>query len=638
MARPDYVPKLLQRAVAEHDRGNLAEAGRICERILKQERRNFDAAHLLGIIRRKEGDPVRAAQLLDLAAKQAPTGTAAANIFWFNYGSALAATGRYQDAIASFDRVTNVTGQQAADVAYNRGNALAQLRHHAEAVASYRAALKSDPRSADAHYQLGRSLYLLGERNAAIASLEECIAIAPQLDAQLFHCMAELPILYESEAEIAECRTAYARKLEWVAANTHGPLARLSTTPFYLAYQGRNDRELQQLFAKLLCRLVAQNNASRIAEPAAPGERIRIGIVSAHVYAHTIWKLITRGWLTQLDRTRFQVSCYMVSGIDDAETNHARGICGIRDERFVAGARTIPAWRDTILADRPHVLLYPEVGMDPTTMHLAALRLALVQCASWGHPVTTGLPTMDYFLTADGMEPPDGDAHYTEKLVRLPNLSIYYEPVVVAATALMAREAIGLRPDACVYWCGQSLYKYLPQHDHVFARIARQVPGSQFVFIDLLNTHRAKFRGRLELAFAAEGLRAEEHCVILDRLSAEQFSSVLGLSDVYLDSIGWSGGNTTLESLEHGLPMVTIAGEFMRGRHTLAIAQQMGLDEAVVRSIDDYIALAVRLGNNPEERAAMHAKITDRKARVYRDVSAIRALEDFLEHVARARA
>jgi len=637
MARPDYVPKLLQRAVAEHDRGNLAEAGRICERILKQERRNFDAAHLLGIIRRKEGDPVRAAQLLDLAAKQAPTGTAAANIFWFNYGSALAATGRYQDAIASFDRVTNVTGQQAADVAYNRGNALAQLRHHAEAVASYRAALKSDPRSADAHYQLGRSLYLLGERNAAIASLEECIAIAPQLDAQLFHCMAELPILYESEAEIAECRTAYARKLEWVGANTHGPLARLSTTPFYLAYQGRNDRELQQLFAKLLCRLVAQNNASRIAEPAAPGERIRIGIVSAHVYAHTIWKLITRGWLTQLDRTRFQVSCYMVSGIDDAETNHARGICGIRDERFVAGARTIPAWRDTILADRPHVLLYPEVGMDPTTMHLAALRLALVQCASWGHPVTTGLPTMDYFLTADGMEPPDGDAHYTEKLVRLPNLSIYYEPVVVAA-ALTAREAIGLRPDACVYWCGQSLYKYLPQHDQVFARIARQVPGSQFVFIDLLNTHRAKFRGRLELAFAAESLRADEHCVILDRLSAEQFSSVLGLSDVYLDSIGWSGGNTTLESLEHGLPMVTIAGEFMRGRHTLAIAQQMGLDEAVVRSIDDYIALAVRLGNNPEERAAMHAKITDRKARVYRDVSAIRALEDFLEHVARARA
>ena len=637
MARPDYVPKLLQRAVAEHDRGNLAEAGRICERILKQERRNFDAAHLLGVIRRKEGDPVRAAQLLDLAAKQAPTGTAAANIFWFNYGSALAATGRYQDAIASFDRVTNVTGQQAADVAYNRGNAHAQLRHHAEAVASYRAALKSDPRSADAHYQLGRSLYLLGERNAAIASLEECIAIAPQLDAQLFHCLAELPILYESEAEIAECRTAYARKLEWVAANTHGPLARLSTTPFYLAYQGRNDRELQQLFAKLLCRLVAQNNASRIAEPAAPGERIRIGIVSAHVYAHTIWRLITRGWLTQLDRTRFQVSCYMVSGIDDAETNHARGICGIRDERFVAGARTIPAWRDTILADRPHVLLYPEVGMDPTTMHLAALRLALVQCASWGHPVTTGLPTMDYFLTAHGMEPPDGDAHYTEKLVRLPNLSIYYEPVVVAA-ALTAREAIGLRPDACVYWCGQSLYKYLPQHDQVFARIARQVPGSQFVFIDLLNTHRAKFLGRLELAFAAEGLRAEEHCVILDRLSAEQFSSVLGLSDVYLDSIGWSGGNTTLESLEHGLPIVTIAGEFMRGRHTLAIAQQMGLDEAVVRSIDDYIALAVRLGNNPEERAAMHAKITDRKARVYRDVSAIRALEDFLEHVARARA
>jgi hypothetical protein len=97
---------------------------------------------------------------------------------------------------------------------------------------------------------------------------------------------------------------------------------------------------------------------------------------------------------------------------------------------------------------------------------------------------------------------------------------------------------------------------------------------------------------------AAEGLRAAEHCVILDRLSAEQVSCVLGLSDVYSDSIGWSGGNTTSESLEHGLPVVTMAGKFMRERHTLAIAQQMGLDEAVVRSIDDYTALAVKLGNN----------------------------------------
>jgi predicted O-linked N-acetylglucosamine transferase (SPINDLY family) len=110
---------------------------------------------------------------------------------------------------------------------------------------------------------------------------------------------------------------------------------------------------------------------------------------------------------------------------------------------------------------------------------------------------------------------------------------------------------------------------------------------------------------------------------------------VLRLSDVYLDSIGWSGGNTTLESLEHDLPVVTMAGPLMRGRHTMAILQQMGLDHAVTGSLDGYLNLAVCLGKDAELRATMRAEIAERKERVYRDATPIRALEVFLERVAR---
>jgi predicted O-linked N-acetylglucosamine transferase (SPINDLY family) len=634
MAKPDYVPKLLQRAVAEHNRGNPAEAGRLCERVLKQDRRNFDANHLLGVIRRKQGDAVGALRQLEAAAEQVPQRTAVAGLFWLNHGLTLAAVGRYKEAIASYDRATNVTGQHAWALAYNRGNALVQINRYTEAIASYRRALEINPNQADAHFQLGRSLFLTGEREAAIASLDRSIALDSQLDAQLLRCMAELPILYDDEAEIAVRRAAYTSKLEQLAANATGELYGLSATPFFLAYQGQDDRELQQRFGVMLCRLVAKHNPpiEKIASVAKPREPIRVGIVSRHFYQHTIWKIMIRGWLSQVDRRRFRVSCYMTSGTVDAETDRARAIC----ERFVAGPRSIAAWRDEIVSDRPHVLLYPEVGMDPATEHLAAMRLAPVQCVSWGHPVTTGLPTMDYFLTSECMEPPGGEEHYTEKLVRLPNLSVYYEPIDTPP-ASMTREEIGLRPGACVYWCGQSLFKYLPQYDQAFARIAREAAGCQFVFIDLSNSQRAKFRLRLERVFAAEGLRAEHHCVILDRLSAGQFSAVLSLSDVYLDSISWSGFNTTMESLEHNLPIVTMRTSFMRGRHTLAIVQQMGLPEAVAGTLDEYVALAVRFAKNPEERAAMRMKIGERKERLYRDISAIRALEDFIERVARAQ-
>ena len=122
-------------------------------------------------------------------------------------------------------------------------------------------------------------------------------------------------------------------------------------------------------------------------------------------------------------------------------------------------------------AHAPHVLIYPGILMDMMSFQLAAQRLAPVQCNSWGHPETSGLPTLDYFLSSDLMEPPDATEHYTEQLVRLPNLSVYYEPVATEAVAL-TRHELGLHADAPMFWCGQSLYKYLPQFDDVYPRIA----------------------------------------------------------------------------------------------------------------------------------------------------------------------
>ena len=106
-------------------------------------------------------------------------------------------------------------------------------------------------------------------------------------------------------------------------------------------------------------------------------------------------------------------------------------------------------------------------------MHPMAVRLAGLSPTGTGamcrvgHPVTTGLPEIDYFLSSDLMEPPDADAHYTEHRVRLPNLSINYSALPDRGDTL-EREQLGLRPDATIYLCCQSLFKYLPQYDEVF--------------------------------------------------------------------------------------------------------------------------------------------------------------------------
>ena len=240
-----------------------------------------------------------------------------------------------------------------------------------------------------------------------------------------------------------------------------------------------------------------------------------------------------RGWLSELDRNRFRVFGYHTGFNHDGGTQMAARLC----ERFVAGARSLDAWRETILADRPHVLVYPELGMNERCIQLAAQRLAPVQCVSWGHPQTSGFPTIDHFLTSDLMEPADGADHYSEKLVRLPNISLFYEPPDIPAVAL-DRSEFGLRANAIVYWCAQSLFKYLPPYDSVFPRIAREVSDCQFVFISFQRQHGAHitdaFQHRLQRAFAEYGLRAEDHCVMLPPLSLERFLAAAGLCEIAL--------------------------------------------------------------------------------------------------------
>jgi predicted O-linked N-acetylglucosamine transferase (SPINDLY family) len=511
-------------------------------------------------------------------------------------------------------------------------------------VTSYSAAITHRPAYAEAFYNQGVTLHDLNRIEEALASFDKVIALRPNnAQAQFQRCMSELPILYETEPEIQARRSAYERRLRTLCdADTRGDnldeFAKGvgSARPFYLAYQGKNDRDLHALCGSFVCGIMAKRYPpTALAPPPGATEPVRVGIVSGFFRQHSNWKLPIKGWLTQLDRRQFQILGYHTGTREDAVTEEAKGLC----HRFVQGPRSIDRWREEILRDAPHVLIYPEVGMDPVVPMLAAQRLAATQCNSWGHPDTSGFPTLDYYLSSDLMEPPDGQDHYTERLVRLPNLSIYCEPID-PPSASKSRQDLGLRSNATVFWCAQALYKYLPQFDEVFPRIARGAGDCQFAFIQfhLSNRITELFRRRLERAFNAFGLRADDHCLFLPRLEEREFVAAAGQCDIFLDSIGWAGCNSTLESLVHDLPIVTMAGPLMRGRHGMAILKMIGVTETIAEVIDDYVSTAVRLASDRSWRMAIKKKISENKRRLYYDGACIAALERFLSSVARGAA
>jgi protein O-GlcNAc transferase len=554
--------------------------------------------------------------------------------------SLLQDTDRPPEALAHAERAVTLR-PDSPGVRNNLGNVLRTLGRREEAIAQYETALRIDPNFFMAYYNCG--VALRGETRIAEAKAHfaRAFALKPDfLEAELAFCMAELPPLYEKPSDIAERRDEYASRLVRLCADVesaNAPAALVeaigSHQPFYLPYQGCNDRQLQTLYGSLVCRILAAKYPTTVLpNPPGPNERIRLGFVSGFFRQHSNWKIPIKGWLKELDRNRFHVSGYYTNAERDGETDAAEKLC----DHFVQGPLSLDAWRRTILGDAPHVLLFPEIGMDKVSAQLAAQRLAAVQCCSWGHPVTSGFPTIDYFISSELMEPVGAVDHYSEQLIRLSNLSIYYEPADLPSIGI-DRAQLGLRASAVVYWCCQSLPKYLPQFDDVFARIAAEVPNSQFAFIEFGGGRGVTemFRSRLERAFRNVGLNAAEHCVFLPRLTPDRFVAAIGQCDVVLDSIGWSGCNSILESLVHNIPIVTLAGEMMRGRHTAAILDMMDVRETTATTIDEYVSIAGMLGRNSAKRSELSAEIANKKHRVYRDRGCIAALEVFLGEAVR---
>jgi predicted O-linked N-acetylglucosamine transferase (SPINDLY family) len=281
------------------------------------------------------------------------------------------------------------------------------------------------------------------------------------------------------------------------------------------------------------------------------------------------------------------------------------------------------------------VLLYPEIGMDGTSLKLASLRLAPVQAASWGHPETTGLPTVDYYLSAEDFEPPGAQAWYREKLITLPGLGCIYEPHNTAFDASPV-DNLALNRSGVLLLCPGTPYKYLPRHDAIFIEIARRMPECRFVFChDTQPSVSRMVENRLRAAFAGAGMRFDDHVSFVPRQSRAGFFGLMQIADFCLDTIGFSGFNTTMQAVECGLPVVGYEGRFMRGRFASGILRHMRLSELVATTDEQYVELVAKLASDVAYLQRVRAGIAEAAPGLFGDPSPLPALEDFLERAAR---
>lgn len=502
-------------------------------------------------------------------------------------------------------------------------------------------ALKALPNHAPLWVAYGDLLWEAGETGDASASFRRAVQCDPGSFRAAAGASLLLPQVYGGFEALCLSRAAYVEGLDRLVADEQRFRGRsdvglpdTSWTNFFLAYQGENDVQLQSRYGDLLARVLAAREP-RLCEfrPLRPRSgRLRIGFLSHFFFNCTVGRYFS-SWVLDLDPAQFEVYVYYTNSRISSDTERIRSAASRFHHVVDMPLRGIA---EGIIADSLDALVYPELGMHADTFVLAGLRLAPLQIAAWGHPTTTGLPTIDAYLSCSEMEPPGAQGHYREALRGLPGLGTRYPKPFTDSTK--RRSDFGFPDDATLYLCPQSLFKVHPENDSLFAQVLAADPRGRLVYFEGRNALvTGTFRQRLETAFRGAGIDPEGRLLQLPYMSHADYLRVNQLCDVMLDTVRWSGGNTALDALAMGLPIVTLPGEMMRGRQSVAMMQRLGLEELVAKDAAEYVRYAVAVGADPGRRLALRSRIMKKQGDLFDDPEPTHKLDSVLKDLIEER-
>ena len=424
-----------------------------------------------------------------------------------------------------------------------------------------------------------------------------------------------MPRVYGDEKEIGEWRDHFVRSMRSFAAQDFPPKEAFNALSSHrtasLAYQGKDDKEIMAEHGSVMSAVTRASFPDLCEKPQrrSRGPKLRVGYLSANMHGSNgcRWSL---GWLRN-HGPNVETFALNAGTVEDSITKQFRSCA----DHFFNLVRSIPDNVRFVRSLDLDFLILTDIGLHGFNTSYATFRMAWVQATAWGHPVTSGYPAIDLYLSSQLMEPDGARSQYTEDLVLLPNSGLCYPRI--ESFPERDRAYFGLPESGPLIVNVQTKPKLLPQHDHLYRAIAEKT-GAPVVLLDGFQPcDTIVTKARMECAGVPT--------VWLPHLSRPDFLALLKLADVSLDPPLWSGGNTTIEALALGTPVVTLPGPWMRGRHSLAFLQIANAKGLVAKDEQDYVALACDFDR---QRQAMRDMDTEP---LFEDVSPVRRLDEVIE-------
>jgi protein O-GlcNAc transferase len=620
--QPDFAEAHNNLGVTLRDLGQFDQAVTSYRQALKIQPDNAEVLSNLGVALRDLG------QLDEAALATQPDDAETLS----NLGLAWHDLGRLEEAVKCY-RHAIVCNAKLASAYNNLGNSLRELDKINEALLQYQQAIEIEPLFVEAHTNSGVTLQSIGQIDKALQHYHHAYALSPHSLQHAIQAHLLLPVIPASVEDIMAWRERFTQGITTLLnlpPFSAVSLEHLSGASFHLAYHNTSDRPVMEALRHLYRTRVPDltftaPHVNSWKSPATRGQRIKVGCLSEFLVDHTIGKHY-QGFIEHLDRSRFEV---VVMHSPKAKRDSFRANLDALADKAIALPPKLKQQQQVIAAEQLDVLFYPDIGMSSTTYFLAYSRLAPVQATSWGHPDTTGLDTMDYYVSATSNEADNAQGYYTERLVRLNRLPCFYYQTPATATPPLTKAELGLPTSGVLYGCPQALFKIHPDFDAVLADIA---VGDRSGHILLPEGTYPEWTALLKARWATTYPVLLERVVFMPRMKWDLFMAMLSHMDVLLDPLHFGSGNTFYDAMLCGTPVVTWPGTFGRGRNVAAAYQQMQIADApVAQRLQDYAPLALALGRDPVRREALRkASLEAASQYLFEDKLAVQEFESFL--------
>ena len=513
---------------------------------------------------------------------------------------------------------------------------------------------------------------------------------------RLFQCLVELdakdiiiwyflqiPYYIESGKEQADIRRIYMQMLDYFLSSWPKDYtiseeeflfaSNETCMPYAVAYHNRNNTELLGKYCKLIRKIAPWVNyySPRIAEAILKGKCARVddnlstankeikGITNKKRICFITGAFATDssvlrdriGIIGKLDRTRFDV---YIAGFVPAGAY--RGILAdvfIKKYKsvYIHLGTTLASARKQLEALKLDIIIYPDLGMKVLPTLLAYSRLAIVQITTWGHSETSGIDTIDYYVSSKWFESNSAQDGYTEKLILFKTLgTFYFSPntifidnnannannanlVLDKPYIFKTKQELGFPEGVHLYCCMQTFYKMSPEFESALARIL-QLDRDGIILLSNGFPYCHSHLARLKRVIGQENMDAGRIRWI-PAVDKPAFLNLVAISDVVLDPFPFGGCNTTFEAFDYNIPVITWPGERLHGRFTYGLYGKMDMAdcECIVSNGEEYAQIAARVAMNIKLRHKIQRTIEANKGLIFQERESVDEWNEFLEKI-----